>query len=168
MAKGSLAVAYAMKKRNKMAKGGVVAPDAIESEILKDRKIDMSADVHGEDRMMDTSPDKDEPQEAMANLSHGEGMPGQEPDDQIPDESLNSDASLIDAILDERRRKKMAKGGQVVEAGDTADVFEPEDAWSGHGQDGNLKENYASDLSNDDLDQSLVGQILRDRKKKRE
>jgi hypothetical protein len=73
--------------------------------------------------------------------------------------------TIVEAILKDRR---MAQGGMVEESGDGVEsVFEPHDAFNEHGQEGNLKENYASDLSDETKDEGIVGQILSDRKKKK-
>lgn len=168
-----LAAAYAMKKRNKkkFAKGGPVDgdvgtdgqthPDASTS---KDRKIDKSADVHGDKEMMEFHKESNPSVEAGHGLSSGEGKEGHQPSDGMSSQSDNMD--IVEAIM--HKRKLMAEGGQVTEkAGPTDDVFGAEDDFSSHGDvDANLKENLSDDTDDDDQDHSLIGQILRDRKRK--
>jgi hypothetical protein len=139
--------------------------ETIRKKFANGGQIPDTREVEGDRRMLSTSPDADEPQESRANLSRGEGRPGVQPSD-----GISENADIVEAIMAKRAAKnaaRFAKGGQVYTAGDTDSVTEPEDAFSGHGQDGNLKESYATDLDNDDLDQDLIGQILNDRKRKR-
>lgn len=171
----NLGVAYAMKKRNKKpkgyAKGGEVAPPA--GSLDGDMDLDASEEeVIGMDRGIDAGDDKSMMHKAKGSnpkvedghgLEEGMGMEGKQPSDSLHGASLNED--IVDSIM--HARKRMAEGGMVEEAGDSSSVFEPEDAFNQHGQEANLKENYASDLSNEDHDQSLIGQILSERRKKK-
>ena len=126
-------------------------------------KIPDVREVEGERRMLNTSRDKQPAELSGSDFNRGQGSEGRQPMDPL---GVATPGQIVDIIMGARKAAKFAKGGQVYEAGDAASITEPEDAWSGHGQDGNLKENYASDIDNDDLDQSLIGQILRDRKRK--
>lgn len=82
----------------------------------------------------------------------------------LEEQHKSENEDIVDAIMAKRR---MASGGMILPAGETEDQFIAADRFSDHGQEANLKEDYASDLSDEDKDQSLVAQIMRDRKKKK-
>lgn len=178
MSKSSLGVAYATKRRNKKpkgyAKGGVIDPpegsldgdddlQASEQELVGESRP-ISEHESMDDEMLKFMKDSNPKVEEGMGLEEGSGMEGKQPSDGLHDgSSLNED--IVDSIM--HARKRMAEGGMVEDAGDSDTVFAPEDAFNQHGQESNLKEDYSSDLSNEDHDQSIIGQILSERKKKR-
>jgi hypothetical protein len=173
--KDGLAVAYAMKRRGKKyAKGGLVDPPAgsLDGERDLSASEDEALEAQGagspakkpeqDEEMLHTSPDADNSVEFEEGLGSASDEASQ-PED--VDHPLSANEDIVEAIMHKRR---MAKGGLVEDAGSQSeDVFEPSDSFSEHGQEGNLKENYASDLSDEDKDLSLVAQIMKDRKSKR-